>query len=1830
MFSKRILWSLALLACLYPFFYRRHFQSLVFGKDYSQAPPHIQVAINQCLALQQKPGPLPGFWSRSRSDRYEPGTKPVLIKRGKIWTGKDNGTQVIHGDILMEEGIIKSIGKLGWMDLDAYGGDLQIIDAKGSWITPGLVDVHSHLGDFPLPNLEGSNDGNSMLGIVQPWLRSLDALNTHDETYPLVLAGGVTTSLVLPGSANAIGGQAFVIKLRETSEKSPSSMLVERPYQANETHLNSPPRWRYIKHACGENPSSSFKGTRMDTIWAFREAYAKARQIKEDQDRFCSNVLNGNGENLSSSQFPEDLKWEALVDVLRGRVKVNTHCYEAVDIDDFVRLTNEFEFPVAAFHHASEAYLVPDVLKRAYGNTPAIALFATFARYKREAYRSSEFAPRILAQNGITSDHPAAVDARHLIYEAQQAFFYGLPHNLALASVTSNAAETLGLGHRLGYIREGWDADVVIWDSHPLALGATPTQVFVDGVPQFSGAIKTEKPDNYQQVPRVPNFDKDAQEAVEYDGLPPLEPKKKTEETVVFTNVQTVYRPNNYRVKREFTVKNGDENGVVVVKNGRIICSGGQQARCLTDNLLADPKVTLVDLKGGSISPGLVSYGSNLGLEEITFESSTTDGLALDSLLKPIPKILGGDFLLLWAADGLQFGTRGALLAYRYGVTSAVTAPAHQAFAGGLGVAFSLGALNKMEKNAVIQDVTSLHVSVGHFTKPSVSSQIAALRRLLLGPPSGEVGAEFEKVKQGRIPLVVEAHNADIIATLLILKAEFEANTKNQLRLTITGATEAHLLAKEIAEAGVGVILAPSRPLPKTWEKRRIAPGPPVTNETALSHLLRHNVTVGIGSEHVWSTRNLVFDLAWASIEAGGAISKEQAMEMGSVNIDKLLGVDRSSASMDLVVTRRGDLLDFGSEVVAILSPEAGTAHKSSQGASDAKVKQITDFFPRKSTSLQGSSSNATRTKNTKHGSAKENTTPAVHPKTQTDNGPSSFSSAPSAPQRAVSPIPARAVPQVASPMQPPTKRSRSHSTAATQPTKQAKRSKNILCEPMVAEDMMDVDENSVVFVPTAFTAPINPSPFLPVPASDPRKTISPDRDSEISLVPSSVSDEKELDRSLAVERKDAGAVKDTVDHWRQEALPPSPMTSASSPIEPRAQAQSAQSDWTMSIDAGSSATPSRRNASSNASIPTPPSTDGPEDTMSMSPVKVLDPETKTQQIIAEIRARAFAQARPSAEEPSSPLFDIASIDSSDDEGDEYDSLAMLGLRNNAREKSPVKVTSPVKQPKYNLRKPKAEANPKPLFPTKRDTSPSPPARRKPAANPLETLLKEKRAAEAKSTMTSAEREARLRRLEAMNLNDFDDNKDLTADPWDGPSLGTDDENPFLDDVQKREVRDIFKGDKDIEDEEEHLRQQGSVGVTLWSKKDPDVMDVPVEDLPSLEYQGSDPTLQTFAETVAHGDCGLTRLLMQSGVLEMADYSGKGLAVIEYFIRLAFSHREDDLDLSALRLIPHVLSNGTVVSPVLTFDNILSTLCDYGVDTSVLDQLGWIKHNPQCHSASSHLRSEVLQRLAFCIADITKVGCLHRREIPDIVAVLLLIGIEPSTSQEFRLQITRIIHAVCQSSGQESTIETDLECAITNKVLQLIQPYSVQNKLYAVELLATGSGRTARIARSIAHALLTDKSALLPSQYSSLPPISELLDMLNISSPDAAQPLGKFEYHEATDYVDMASWAAILAIAVTDVASYMELEKSSRQPVGSLIQTPQTILREEESIFDTLHQRLKKVHDRISDSRAAHLDRSNVKAILIHTNLRILYQSQAIAQYRRKRSGKIHNYMSRK
>ncbi|KAJ7251954.1 hypothetical protein C8J57DRAFT_1187793 [Mycena rebaudengoi] len=880
-------------------------------------PNRLEVP-SQCLALHTSLDPSAEFIaSRTAvgSDRFVKGTPPTLIRNAKILTGARNGTEVVYlGDLLLDKGVIQAVGYIP-ARLTALE-NLVIVDAGGKWISPGIVDAHSHLGVDSAPELQGASDGNSIRAPILPWLRSVDGLNTHDAAYELAIAGGVTTAQILPGSANNIGGQGFLIKPRPTSERSTSAMLLEPPLNLFLNNTDARPKWRHMKHACGENPDRLYRQTRMDAAWNFRQAYNEALKIKTAQDEFCAAAARGAWDG--QSKFPASLQWESLVDVLRGRVKLSVHCYEAVDLDALIRLSNEFKFPVASIHHAGETYLVPNLLKKAWGGVPAIALFASNFRKKREAYRGSEFAPRILADNGLPvimkSDHPV-LNSRHLVYEAQQAHYYSLNPALALASVTSTPANALGVGWRVGTLAEGYDADLVIWDSHPLALGATPVQVYIDGIPQLKNPSVSEKPDAFQHVPTAPNWEKEIKAVVEYEGLPPLEGET-TSGAVQFVNVRGVWGREGAQVKEIYS-GTSTSNGTVLVEAGKIQCfalSANADSQCAFAAAAANAKV--VDLLGGFLAPGLTTFGSDLGLSEIMLESSTTDGPVFDPLTMQVPNILANS--IIRAVDGLQFGGRNTLYANRFGVTTAVVAPMGRGFLRGVGVAFNTGSRNAMAKGAIVQAETALHVAVNSMIQASVSTQIAALRNSLFS--EGDSGGPWGRVRNGEIPLVIYVDNADIMATLLKLKAEHASVKGENIRMTFAGATEAHLLAPEIGAADVSVILSPSRPYPESWDRRRIIPGPPLSSKTSVTTLLEHGVNVALGVKSDYDVRNARFEIGWAALDSAGIIDQATAIALSTTNLEKALGLNRDGLVEELVAYYGGGILDLESKVIGVVS----------------------------------------------------------------------------------------------------------------------------------------------------------------------------------------------------------------------------------------------------------------------------------------------------------------------------------------------------------------------------------------------------------------------------------------------------------------------------------------------------------------------------------------------------------------------------------------------------------------------------------------------------------------------------------------------------------------------------------------------------------------------------------------------------------------------------------------------------------------------------------------------------------------------------------------------
>lgn len=269
--------------------------------------------------------------------------------------------------------------------------------------------------------------------------------------------------------------------------------------------------------------------------------------------------------------------------------------------------------------NADEAWLAPSILNQTFGTQPVIGLASTRHRTSLESYRGSAFAPQVLSDVGyrvaMETGHPS-VNGRYLLQEAQIAHHYGLSARKALASITTIPSEALGLAHRIGWLRTGHDADVVLWNGSPLQLGTVPQMVWIDGMLMVnsSGSARPSSP-RLRSV--MPSWAKERDAARIWDGLPPVGGGKQTG-TVVFKTVNTLWTRKNGQIKEDKSLHSKDgvgskRYGTVAVNDGKITCVG----RCQEEG-------ETIDLEGGSISPGFMTFGSALGLSYVQFYSAAS------------------------------------------------------------------------------------------------------------------------------------------------------------------------------------------------------------------------------------------------------------------------------------------------------------------------------------------------------------------------------------------------------------------------------------------------------------------------------------------------------------------------------------------------------------------------------------------------------------------------------------------------------------------------------------------------------------------------------------------------------------------------------------------------------------------------------------------------------------------------------------------------------------------------------------------------------------------------------------------------------------------------------------------------------------------------------------------------------------------------------------------------------------------------------------------------------------------------------------------------------
>ncbi|KAG2214564.1 hypothetical protein INT45_014298, partial [Circinella minor] len=345
----------------------------------------FKYGLSQCQQItkqqQEKQDKNKELPRRQRNPRG-PTNTTLLIKNGYIWLGD---RYLDGGDILIKDGLILEVGH----GLSTDEDNVQEIDAKGRVVSPGIVDMHTHATVYSLPGLQATADVDELSDSATPYVRVIDAINPIDPAIKLVSSGGVTTTLVLPGSDNLMGGEAAVIKLCPVSTLSNQDMLVTAGVDEEQDREKI---WRYMKMSCGENAKAHFGPlnqmpiTRMGEAYILRQRFEEARFLKRQQDDWCD-AAHRISESLDeenvdedkitrlSEPYPESLKLESLVALLRHQINLNIHCYLPHDMESFVQHSLEFDFEIAAFHHALSAWQVTEILKRAKTNI-TIATFA--------------------------------------------------------------------------------------------------------------------------------------------------------------------------------------------------------------------------------------------------------------------------------------------------------------------------------------------------------------------------------------------------------------------------------------------------------------------------------------------------------------------------------------------------------------------------------------------------------------------------------------------------------------------------------------------------------------------------------------------------------------------------------------------------------------------------------------------------------------------------------------------------------------------------------------------------------------------------------------------------------------------------------------------------------------------------------------------------------------------------------------------------------------------------------------------------------------------------------------------------------------------------------------------------------------------------------------------------------------------------------------------------------------------------------------------------------------------------------------------------------------
>jgi imidazolonepropionase-like amidohydrolase len=404
---------------------------------------------------------------------------PTLIRGGTVFDG--NGNELANADVLMVDGRISAVGQ----NLTAPAG-ATVIDASGRFVTPGIIDAHSHLGAYPSPGIPATSDGNEATqpNTAEVWVEH--SVWPQDPGFLRAVAGGITTLHILPGSANLFGGRGTTL----------------RPVLGATTvqEMKFPGAPQSLKMACGENPARLYGGrntspaTGMGTVAGYRQAWANAERYA----RRMRNAEEGEGDPPD-----RDLELDTLAGVLNGDIILQWHCYRADEMANAIEVAREFDFEIAAFHHAVEAYKIADLLAE---NEICAAMWADWWGFKIEAYDGiRENIPFVHEAGACAIVHSdSEVGIQRLNQEAAKAMADGRRAGLDITRaeawtwVSRNPARALHIDEETGTLEAGRRADVVIWSADPLTSYAVAQHVYIDGALIYERGAERDPPSDFE------------------------------------------------------------------------------------------------------------------------------------------------------------------------------------------------------------------------------------------------------------------------------------------------------------------------------------------------------------------------------------------------------------------------------------------------------------------------------------------------------------------------------------------------------------------------------------------------------------------------------------------------------------------------------------------------------------------------------------------------------------------------------------------------------------------------------------------------------------------------------------------------------------------------------------------------------------------------------------------------------------------------------------------------------------------------------------------------------------------------------------------------------------------------------------------------------------------------------------------------------------------------------------------------------------------------------------------------------------------------------------